>query len=67
VLHKAFIEVNEKGAEAAAATAVIMIAPTSIALNRPYIPEFRGDRPFLFMIRDRDSGVILFLGRMSQP
>jgi serpin B len=66
VLHKAFIEVNEKGAEAAAATAVIMVPKKAIE-TRPFIPEFRADRPFLFLIRDRESGTILFLGRVTQP
>lgn len=67
VLHKAFVEVNEKGAEAAAATAVIMVATTSIPTTQPFNPTFRADRPFLFLIRDMDTGMILFLGRMSQP
>ena len=66
VLHKAFVEVNEKGAEAAAATAVIMV-PKEAKESRPFIPEFRADRPFLFLIRDRESGTILFLGRVTQP
>ncbi len=58
VLHKAFIEVNEEGTEAAAATAVVM-ARTSMS------PTFRADRPFVFMIRDRNTGSILFLGRIT--
>jgi serpin B len=70
VIHKAFVEVNEKGAEAAAATAVMMV-PLSAApireLTTPFVPEFRGDRPFLFLIRDTDSGMILFLGRVTRP
>lgn len=67
VLHKAFVEVNEKGAEAAAATAVMMARPTSAPAAFPFTPEFRADRPFLFLIRDMDSGMILFLGRIQQP
>jgi serpin B len=67
VLHKAFVEVNEKGAEAAAATAVIMVPKEARKETRPFIPEFRADRPFLFLIRDRESGIILFLGRVTQP
>ena len=67
VLHKAFIEVNEKGAEAAAAAAVIMVPKSAAKESRPFIPEFRADRPFLFLIRDRESGAILFLGRVTQP
>src|SRR5262245_6307603 len=67
VLHKALVEVNEKGAEAAAATAAIMVKKDAKPETRPFIPEFRADRPFLFLIRDRESGAILFLGRVTQP
>jgi len=66
VLHKAFVDVNEEGTEAAAATAVIMsrgAAPRS----RPFVPTFKADRPFLFLIRDTHSGSILFLGRVTNP
>jgi serine protease inhibitor len=66
VLHKAFVEVNEKGAEAAAAAAVINVKKSDRE-TQPFIPEFRADRPFLFLIRDRESGAILFLGRMARP
>jgi serine protease inhibitor len=70
VLHKAFVEVNEKGTEAAAATAVLM--PRAAAAFRPpkmvpFIPTFRADRPFLFAIRDVKTGTILFLGRLTNP
>jgi serpin B len=67
VLHKAFVEVNEKGAEAAAAVAEIMVPKKAAKETRPFTPEFRVDRPFLFLIRDRESGTILFLGRVTQP
>lgn len=67
VLHKAFVEVNEEGAEAAAATAVIMAVPTSAPVAFPFNPSFRADRPFLFLIRDMESGAVLFLGRVNQP
>ena len=66
VLHKAFVEVNEKGTEAAAATAVLM-PPPSRPLMVPFTPTFRADQPFLFLIRDRQTGCILFLGRMMNP
>lgn len=68
VFHKAFIEVNEKGTEAAAATAITM-APTAamVPSKPPAIPIFRADHPFLFAIRDHKSGAILFLGRMADP
>ncbi|MFP6900439.1 MAG: serpin family protein [Opitutales bacterium] len=67
VLHKAFVEVNEKGTEAAAATAVIMMVPASAPLSVSFTPTFKADRPFIYLIRDRQSGAILFLGRMMEP
>ena len=60
--HKTFVEVNEEGAEAAAATGVA-IGRTSV----PSYPVFRADHPFLFMIRDNPTGSILFMGRMVDP
>jgi serpin B len=63
-LHKAFIEVNEEGTEAAAATAVV-VGTKSIRLELPEI--FVADRPFIFLIRDLRTGSILFLGRMADP
>lgn len=65
VVHKAFVDVNEEGTEAAAATAVGMRA-TSARIEPP-TPTFRADRPFLFLIRDIRGGAILFLGRMTNP
>lgn len=67
VIHKAFVEVSEKGTEAAAATAVMMGRPTSVPQVFPFTPVFRADRPFLFLIRDRRTGAVLFLGRLSEP
>jgi len=67
VIHKAFVEVNEKGTEAAAATAVIMIEATSVRMTVPFTPTFQADRPFLFVIRDKKTGSILFMGRMNNP
>lgn len=63
VLHKAFVAVDEKGTEAAAATAVIM-APTSAMLPDVTLTI---DRPFIFVIRDLPSGQILFVGRVLNP
>lgn len=60
VIHKAFVDVNEQGTEAAAATAVV-------AATRGGSQMFRVDRPFMFLICDRDSGSILFLGRVVNP
>ena len=62
VLHKTFIDVNEEGTEAAAATAVIMKA-RSLSLT----PTFRADHPFIFLIRDSATGSSLFLGRLTNP
>ena len=67
VLHKAFVEVNEKGTEAAAATAVVMAIPKSAPATVPFTPTFKADRPFVYLIRDRVTGSILFMGRMMEP
>jgi serpin B len=64
VIHKAFVEVTEKGTEAAAATAVGMYTRS---IRRPFTPAIRADRPFLFAIRDVKTGTLLFLGRMTDP
>jgi len=64
VVHKAFVYVHEAGTEAAAATAVVMGADASAP---PTPVEFIVDRPFLFLIRDRGTGTILFLGRVEDP
>jgi serpin B len=66
VIHKAFVDVNEKGTEAAAATGVA-IGVTSAPLDPPPIVEFRADRPFLFLIRDNRTKSVLFLGRVVDP
>jgi serpin B len=66
VIHKAFVDVNEEGTEAAAATGVIMMR--SSAVVRPKAPPvFRADHPFVFLIRDNRNGAILFLGRVNDP
>lgn len=70
VLHKAWVEVAEKGTEAAAATAVLMAPAGAVPQPQkmiPFIPQFRADRPFLFLIRDTKSGAILFMGRVTNP
>jgi serpin B len=66
VIHQAFIEVNEQGTEAAAATA-IMMAGSMAPLHPQPIPVFRADHPFLFLIRNNRDGSILFLGRVTDP
>lgn len=67
VIHKAFVEVGEEGTEAAAATAVINAVPATARPREKPRPVFRADHPFLFIIRDRGSGSILFIGRMNDP
>jgi serpin B len=64
VFHKAFVKVDEKGTEAAAATAVVMNKATAV-MDAP--KEFTADHPFLFLIRDEASGMILFMGRVEDP
>lgn len=64
VFHKAFVEVNEEGTEAAAATAVVM-AEESAMVSMPV--RFTADHPFVFTIRDRTSGALLFVGRVADP
>jgi len=66
VFHKTFIAVDEKGTEAAAATAVAMMAG-SARIQRPAPVEVRVDRPFLYAIQHVPSGVCLFLGRVTDP
>jgi serpin B len=64
VIHKAFVEVNEEGTEAAAAIAIMMFESAAPSNPRP-IPVFRADHPFLFLIRDHRNGSVLFLGRVT--
>ena len=68
VIHKAYVEVNEKGTEAAAATGVLFGGPVSFgSMKLPFVPTFKADRPFVFLIRDRVIGSILFVGRLLKP
>lgn len=63
VVHKTFVDVNENGTEAAAATAVVMAR----SIQLPPSIEFRVDQPFFFLIKDNESGTILFLGHVANP
>lgn len=62
IQHKAFVEVNEEGTEAAAATAGEMRT-----VSAPRFQVFRADHPFIFIIRDNATGSVLFMGRMADP
>jgi len=64
VIHQAFVEVNEEGTEAAAATAVIMGKGVAMVDD---VPVFRADHPFIFFIQEKETGNILFMGRVSDP
>jgi serpin B len=66
VLHKAYVDVNEEGSEAAAATGVAIGVK---ATDRPPDPPkiFKADHPFFFAIRDTSAGSLLFLGRLAKP
>ncbi|MBN1507520.1 MAG: ankyrin repeat domain-containing protein [Sedimentisphaerales bacterium] len=63
VVHKAFVEVNEEGTEATAAT-VVAVAKKAMP-SEP--PMFRADHPFLFLIQENHTGSILFIGRLTDP
>jgi serpin B len=63
VLHKAFVSVDEAGTEAAAASAVI-VGVTSMPSETV---EFKADKPFIFLIRDIQTGSIIFVGRVLNP
>lgn len=62
ILHKAFVDVNESGTEAAAAT-FAGVATLAVEMS----DEFRADHPFIFLIRDNTTGCLLFLGRVADP
>lgn len=64
VIHEAYIAVDEEGTEAAAATAVIMELTAAMPGENVQLTI---DRPFLFALRDRDTGAVLFLGRVTDP
>jgi len=64
VIHKAYVEVNEEGTEAAAATGAVM---KLTSVGPAPLPVFRADHPFLFLIRDNMTGSILFIGRVVNP
>ncbi len=62
VLHKTYVDVNEEGTEAAAVTVITVVATVFVE-----IPQMRIDRPFIFAIREHQSGTILFIGKVDSP
>ena len=62
VVHEAYVKIDEEGTEAAAATAVVVV--TDSALDYRYVTA---DRPFLFLVRDRITDSVLFIGRVADP
>jgi serpin B len=66
VIQKAFIEVTETGTEAAAATAVVL-GGESVEPPRRQPRPFHADHPFLYVVRDQETGAILFMGRVVNP
>ena len=67
VIHKAFVEVNEEGTEAAAATAVVMALCAGLSSRPPEPKVFKADHPFLFFIWDRKTNTVFFSGRVLDP
>lgn len=63
VMHKSFVDVNEEGTEAAAATAVSVVETVCACGPRVYVV----DRPFVFVIRERFSGAVLLAGKVANP
>jgi serpin B len=65
IIHKAFVEVNEKGTEAAAVTVIRMLGAGMVPIVEP--TEFRADHPFIFLLVDSNTRTILFIGRILNP
>lgn len=68
IVHKAYVNIDEEGTEAAAASATaIMLGSAGWIWDEQPVPVFRADHPFLFLIRHNPSGSILFVGRVNNP
>jgi len=66
VYHKAFVDVNEKGTEAAAATAIVIMTTMGENVGVQHL-EFNADHPFIFLIHDNQTGLVLFVGQVVDP
>jgi serpin B len=67
IFHKSFVEVNEEGTEAAAASAGVVKMGRSLRAKPPTKVDFVADDPFLFLIREDTAGVVLFIGHVINP
>ncbi|MFX1340300.1 MAG: serpin family protein [Promethearchaeota archaeon] len=65
VIHKSFVEVNERGTEAAAVTAIGIVGASIGPIKEP--PIFRADHPFIFLIQDSQTKTVLFIGKLMNP
>ncbi len=65
LLHKAFVEVNEEGTEAAAVTSIGIRATAAIQMDQPF--RMKVDRPFFCAIQDNQTGAIIFMGAIANP
>ena len=65
IIHKAFVEVNERGTEAAAVTAIRVLGAGMVPIVEP--TEFRADHPFIFLLINSNTRTILFIGRLMNP
>ena len=65
IIHKAYVEVNERGTEAAAVTAIRMLGAAMVPTVKP--TEFRMDHPFIFLLIDYNTRTILFIGKVMNP
>jgi serpin B len=66
-VHKTFVEVNERGTEAAAATGLVFGPTSALAKKETPVPVFRADHPFVFLVRHKPTNCTLFLGRVTRP
>jgi serpin B len=66
VLHKPYVDVDEGGTESAAVTVIGIMHPVVVMVEPPPM-EFRADHPFIFLLRQKSSGAILFMGRVMKP
>jgi serpin B len=67
IVQKAFVEVKEEGTEAAAVTVILMQTTSTMGQVNDLVPQFRADRPFYFLLREKSTGLILFTGVVENP